>query len=324
MRSRNPALMIAAATAMSLAAGNACAQSFPTKPIRMLVGYPPGGPTDIVARIAGQKLAEAFGQQVVIDNRSGAGGTVALDIGARATPDGHTLMLGANGEISISPSLYTKLPFSVDRDLAPVIQLANSALVMVVFPGLPAQTTKELVALARAKPGTINAASSGTGSTAHLCMELLRMMAKIDLVHVPYKGAAPALTDVIGGHAHLIVTGISGTLPHVKAGRLRPLGVTSEKRQPSLPDVPAIGEAVPGYEVTSWYGLFVPAATPRAVVARLHAESTRALASQDMKDRLAQQGFDPVGGDPEVFRKFIRSETAKWAQVIKTAGVRVE
>jgi len=305
-------------------AGIAHAQSWPTKPIRLLVGYAPGGPTDIIARIAGMKLAEALGQQVVIDNRAGAGGTVALDLGAKATPDGHTLILGANGEISISPSLYAKLPFNVERDLAPIIRLANSALLMVVFPGLPANSVKELVALAQAKPGTINGASSGTGSTAHLCLELFRMTAKVDIVHIPYKGAGPALTDVVGGHAHLIITGISGTLPHVKAGRLRPLGVTSSTRQASVPDVPAIAEQLPGYEVLSWYGLFAPAATPKPVIDRVHAESTRLLATADMKERLAQQGFEPAGGDIPAFRAFIRSETEKWARVIKTAGIKAQ
>jgi tripartite-type tricarboxylate transporter receptor subunit TctC len=307
-----------------LAAGTAHAQAYPTKPIRLLVGYSPGGPTDIIARITGLKLAEALGQQVVIDNRAGAGGTVALDIGAKSNPDGHTLMLGANGEVSISPSLYAKLPFNVERDLAPIIQLANSALLLVVYPGLPANSVKELVALARAKPGTINAASSGAGSTAHLCLELLRMTAKIDLVHIPYKGAGPALTDVVGGHAHLMITGISGTLPHVRAGRLKPLGVTSEKRQSGLPDIPAIAEQLPGYEVLSWYGLFAPAATPRAVTARIHTEASRLLQTADMKERLAQQGFEPAGGDSEVFRTFIRRELDKWAKVIKTAGIKVE
>jgi tripartite-type tricarboxylate transporter receptor subunit TctC len=308
----------------ALAAAVAVAQDYPARPVRLVVPYAPGGPVDIVARITAQKLSETLGQQVVVDNRAGAGGNIALEVVARSSPDGYTLLMGANGTNAINPGLYKKMPVDPEKDLAPVSMVASSALILVVHPSLPAASVKQLIALARSKPGAVMYASSGSGSTAHLSGELFKSMAKVDLLHVPYKGAGPALTDLMAGHVQTMITGISSTLPYVKAGRLRALGVSSEKRQPLLPDVPAIAEQLPGYEVATWYGVFVPAATPRPVVDRLNQAITRIFATPDARARLAAVGADAQTNTSEQFAQAVSKERAKWARIIRESGARAE
>jgi tripartite-type tricarboxylate transporter receptor subunit TctC len=318
MKSR--ALCIAAL----VAAAGACAQEYPARPVRLVVPYAPGGPVDIVARITGQKLTEALGQPFVVDNRAGAGGNIALEVVARSTPDGYTLLVGANGTNAINPNLYRKMPVDPEKDLAPVSMVASSAMILVVHPSLPVTSVKGLIALARSKPGAITYASSGNGSTAHLSGELFKSMAKVDLLHVPYKGAGPALTDLAAGQVQTMITGVSSTLPYVKAGRLKALGVSSEKRQPLLPDVPSIAEQLPGYEVTTWYGVFAPAGAPRPVVDRLNQALVRIFSTPDAQARLAAVGADAHTNAPDQFAQAIARERAKWAKIVKESGARAE
>jgi len=300
------------------------AERYPTKPVRMLVGYPPGGPTDLAARLAAQHLTDALGQQVIVDNRPGAGGTVSATLLAQSNPDGYTLGLGSNGEMAISPNLRRKLPYNPVTDLATVSRIGASQLVLIVHPSVPARSVKELIALAKAKPGAINFASSGTGSTAHLCSELFKSMAAIDIVHVPYKGAGPAMTDLMGGQVQMLITGYSAAVPHVKAGKLRALGVTGAKRLKSAPQLPAIGESVPGYDVTSWYGIVAPRGTPAPIIQRVYREIAAMTRKAEVAERLAALGIEPEGNTPQEFAAQVKSEIAKWGKVIKAAGVTVE
>ena len=310
--------------AVLLSAGSAGAQDYPARPVRMVVPYAPGGPVDIVARITANKLSESLGQQFVVDNRAGAGGNIALEVVARSTPDGYTLLVGANGTNAINPSLYKNMPVDPGRDLAPISMVASSAMILVVHPSLPASNVKELIALARAKPGAVTYASSGSGSTAHLSGELFKNMAKIDLLHVPYKGAAPALTDLVGGQVQSMITGVSSTLPYVKAGRLKALGVSSEKRQPLLPDVPSIAEQLPGYEVNTWYGVFAPAGAPRPLVDKLNRTLVQIFGTPDAQARLAAVGADAHTNTPDQFAQAIARERAKWAKIVKESGARAD
>lgn len=295
--------------------------SYPSRPIRMIVGFPPGGPTDLVARLVGQHLTETLGQQVVTDNRPGAGGAVAGILMVKAAPDGHTLFIASNGEIAISPNLYRKMAYDTVRDLAPVSRIGAAQLVLVVHPSVPAQSVKELIALAKARPGTINFASSGIGSTAQLASEMLKTMAGIDIVHVPYKGAGPALTDVMGGQVQMLITGFSAALTHIKSGKLRPLGVSGAQRVKAMPDLPAIGETVPGYQMNSWYGLFAPAGTPPVVVNRLQSEIAALVKRPDMGERFASLGLEAEASTPREFAAQIQEEIVKWAKVIEIARV---
>ena len=297
--------------------------AYPARPVRMLVGYPPGGPADVTARLFAPSLAEALGQQVVIDNRSGAGGTVAATTLATAAPDGYTIAIMANGELAISPNLR-KVPYDSVRDFAPVSRIGVNQLALVVHPSVQAKTTGELVALAKAKPGSVNFASAGNGSTAHLAGELFRVLAAIDIVHVPYKGAGPAMTDLIGGQVHMLITGYPGALPHIKSGKLRALGVTGAKRLAAAPDLPTIGETVKGYEVTSSYGVMLPARAPRAIVERLHKETAAIVKKPDVAEKLVALGFDPEGGTPAEYAAQIKAELAKWGKLIKAANIKVE
>jgi tripartite-type tricarboxylate transporter receptor subunit TctC len=303
-----------------LACAAAQAQTFPARPVRMVVPLAPGGPVDIVARIVAARLGENLGQQVIVDNRPGAGGSVGGELVARATPDGHTTLFAANGTLAISPNLL-KLPFSVERDLAAVTLVGTSPQILIVHPSLPAQNVKALIALAQSRPGAINYASSGRGATSHLASELFRSAARIDIVHVPYKGAGPALAELVGGNTQMMITGISSTLPYLRDGRLRALGVTSQKRVTALPDVPAIAESLPGYEVTTWYGLMATAGTPAPAVARLYQDTAKAVASIDIKNKLAGVGVEAETSSPEKFSAMIRAETLKWGKIIKAAGV---
>ena len=306
-----------------LGAATADAQQYPNRPIRLIVGYPPGGPSDITARLVAPYLTEALGQQIVIDNRAGAGGTVAATLTARAEPDGYTISIVANGEMAISPNLR-KLPYDPLKDFETVSRIGANQLALVVHPAVQAKSVAELVALAKAKPGTVNFASAGTGSTAHLAGELFKSIAGIDIVHVPYKGAGPALIDLIGGQVHMLITGYPGALPHIKAGRLRALGATGPKRMIAAPDLPTISETVKGYDVTSSYGLVLPLRTPKAIVARLHRETAAIVKKPEVREKLIALGFDPEGNTPAEFAAQIKSELAKWAKVIKIANVKVE
>ncbi|MGE5525727.1 MAG: tripartite tricarboxylate transporter substrate binding protein [Rhodospirillaceae bacterium] len=310
--------------AVALAACAAHAQDYPTRPLRMVVPYAPGGPVDIVGRVVGLKLTEALGQQVIIDNRAGAGGNIALEIVAKAAPDGYTLLMGANGPIAINPSLYRKMPIDTMKDLAPVTMVAASAMILVAHPSVPANTVKELIALAKAKPGGINYASSGSGSTAHLSSELFKSMAGVQMVHVPYKGAGPALADLVGGQVQTMFTGISSTLPYVKSGKLKALAVSSEKRLPIMPEVRAVAEDLPGYEVSTWYGVFLPAGAPNRIVDQLHRVLVQVIATPDARQRLAALGADAHTNTPAEFSAAIRKESAKWAHIIKESGARAD
>ena len=277
---------------------------------------------DIVGRVTAQKLAELLGTQVVVDNRAGANGNIAGEIVARATPDGYTLIMGANGVIAVNPSLYRKMPFDPQKDLAPISLIGTGALLMVVHPSVAARSVADFIELAKNKPGSLNFASSGSGSTAHLCSELLKSMAKIDITHVPYKGAGPALNDVIGGQVQMLISGISSALPQVRSAKLRALGVTSAKRVAAIPEVAPIGDTLPGYEVLTWYGLLAPAATPQAIIRRLHSAVVAGIGAKDTHARMNALGIDAATNTPSQFGASIRDEIAKWAQVVRAAGIR--
>lgn len=300
------------------------ADLFPARPLRMLVGYPAGGPNDITARITAEYLSNVLGQQVIVDNRAGAGGTISATILSQAAPDGYTLGLCANGEMAIAPNLRLKMPYDPLRDFAPVSRVGAGHLALVVPVALPAKTTADFVGLAKAKPGALNFASSGTGSTAHLAGELFKAMAKIDIVHVPYKGAAPALADVIGAQVQMLITGYSGVVPHARAGRLRVLAVTGAQRLKAAPEVPTIGEALPGYEVNSWYGVFAPAATPRALLERFQREIAAMTRTPAVITRMVALGIEPEGNTGKELAAQMKQEIAKWRKVVEVAGVAKE
>ena len=320
-------LALAAITAVSMAAAQpivTTSPAYPAKPVRLVIPFAPGGPVDIVGRIVALKLSDALGQQIIADNRAGANGNIALEIVAKSAPDGYTLLMGANGTNAINPSLYPRLPFDPVKDLAPIGMVASSPMVLVAHPAVTAGSVRELIQFAKAKPGAISFASSGSGSTAHLSGELFNDMAGVKFVHVPYKGAGPALTDLVGGQVQVMFTGISATLPYIRAGKLKALGVSSEKRQPVIPDVPAIAESLPGYEVTTWYGLFAPAKTPPAIIGLLNRALAKIFAAPDTRQRFTALGADPITTSPEQFAATIRNDVAKWAKVIKGSGARAD
>lgn len=290
----------------------------------MLVGFPPAGPTDLTARLAAQYLSEAFGQQVIVDNRPGAGGTVSGMLLTKAEPDGYTLALGSNGEIAIAPNLRKNLPYDPVKDFVAISRIGSGQLVLLVHPGVAAKSASDLVALAKAKPGAINFASSGSGSTAHLAAELFKHMAAIDIVHVPYKGAAPALTDLIGGQVQMLITGYSGAVPHIKSGKLRALAVTGPNRLAAAQEIPTLGETVNGYEVVSWYGIFAPARTPRPVVTRLYQALAAMVKRPQVIERLIALGIEPEGTSPQQFSEQVKQEIVKWGKVVKVANVPLE
>ncbi|MBI3937909.1 MAG: tripartite tricarboxylate transporter substrate binding protein [Betaproteobacteria bacterium] len=300
------------------------AQQYPVRPLRLVVPFPPGGSADTVARIVSQKLSESFAQQVVVDNRPGAATIIGSDIVAKAAPDGHTVLLGSVG-LTINATLMSKLPFDPLRDLAPVTLVTSAPNILVVNPAVVAGSVQDLIVLARAKPRQINFGSAGTGTGNHLAGEMFKVMAGIDIVHVPYKGDAPAVTELVGGQIQMLFVGLAPVLGYVKAGRLRPLAVTSLKRSSLLPDLPTVAESgLPGFESNTWAGLFLPAGTPQPVISRLHAEVARILSLADVKQKLASLAFEAVGNDPQAFGHYVRSEIAKWARVIRQANVRVE
>jgi len=304
---------------------NAQAQNaYPSRPLRMIVPFAPGGSNDIVARLIGHKFAERFGQQVVIDNRGGASGIIGTDIAAKAAPDGYTLLM-MSLTLAVNPSLYKKLPYDTERDLATVSLVATAPLILVVHPSLPVKSLQELIAYAKANPGKLNFGSGGVGSTPHLAGEMLKVMAGLQMTHVPYKGGGPALADLVGGQLQLMLENIPSTLPHVRSGKLRVLALSGRMRSKLMPDVPTLDEAgLKGYEIVGWNGLFVPAATPRNIVSRLHTETFQALAAPDIKERLAAMGAEGVGNTPAQFSEFVKAEIKKWARVARAAGMRVE
>ena len=300
------------------------AQSYPSKPIRFIVPYPPGGLTDVVARTIAQKLTESWGQPVVIDNRGGAGGVIGTEMAAKAIPDGYTILM-AGLPFAVSACVYSKLPYDPIKDFAPVTLVASTPLVLVVHPSLPAKSVKELIALAKSKPGQLNYASSGNGTGTHLSGELLKTMADIKMVHSPYKGGAPGVTALLGGEVQLMFTGLSSAMPHVKAGKLRALGVTTAKRSAAEPDLPTLAEAgLPGFEVDQWLGVLAPAKTPREIVTKFNVEIAKILHMPEVKSRYQKQGIDAVGSSPEQFASYVKAEIAKWAQVVKDSGTRVD
>ncbi|MGJ9416230.1 Bug family tripartite tricarboxylate transporter substrate binding protein [Massilia sp. CMS3.1] len=319
---RTLALAAAALGALALAPFAAQAQAaFPSKPITIVVGFSAGGTTDTLARIIGQHMGRELGQSVMIDNRPGAGGNIGTQMVARAAADGHTLLMGTVGTHAINQSLYKKLAFDPIKDFQPITRVALVPNLLVVHPSQPYKTVKELIAHAKANPGKINFASSGSGTSIHLSAEMFNQMAGVDMQHIPYKGSAPALTDLLSGQTALMFDNMPSVISHVRAGKLRPLAVTTPQRSPALPDVPTIAEAgVPGYSATSWFGLLAPAGTPAPVVAKLNAAILKALADPDVKKKFAEQGAEPHGEKPEQFAEFIRSETAKWGQTVKKSG----
>jgi tripartite-type tricarboxylate transporter receptor subunit TctC len=290
----------------------------------MVVALAAGGPTDVVMRIFATKLSEQLGQQVVVDNRAAAGGSVAGEIVANAPADGYTWFAGANGTIAIAPSLFTKLPFSVSRDFTPLALVGNSPLAVMVHPSVPATSMKDLIALARAKPGAINYGSSGQGGTGHLATELLVMMSGARLTHVPYKGAGPALIGVVGGEVQLLISGLASGLPYIRQKQVRALAVTSPKRLPQLPDVPPVADTVPGYEAGSWYAVLTRTGTPRAIIDRVNREAATAINSPDVNSKLVASGVDPEVLTPEQLGVKIRAETERWAKVVKAAGLKAQ
>lgn len=301
------------------------AQNYPARPLRLIVPTAPGGGTDFTGRLVAAKLSETMGQQVVVENRGGGGGSVGADNAAKATADGYTLLLGSIATHAVNPALYKKLPYDHLKDFAPVSLIGTVPNALVVHPSVPVKSIQEFITYARANPGKINYGSSGVGSPPHLSMELLRSMTGINLVHVPYKGAGPALADLLGGQVQAMCTSLAGLINFVKSGRVRALGVTTAKRNPQLPDVPTIVESgVPGYEVTIWYAVFAPVATPKAIVDKLNAEMVKALNSSEMKERMALQGMDPAPSTPAELTAFVKAESAKWAKAAKDSGATAE
>jgi len=297
---------------------------YPERPIRLIVSYPPGGGTDVTARTIVGKLSEGVGKQFVIDNRSGAGSMIGTDLVAKAAPDGYTLLM-SDTTFGIVPGLYPKVPYDALRDFQPVTQVTSVPVGLVVNPGVPARSVKELVALARAKPGGLNFGSGGVGTPVHMAGELLKIAAKIDIVHIPYKGAGPAFTDLLGGHFQMMFPTLQSAVPHIKSGRLRLLALTTEKRSSAFPDTPTMDEAgVPGVIAVAWFGMHAPRATPKAVVARLHAEVVKVLQDPVIRQRFESEGADIVGSTPEQFSSFVANEITKWTKVVKEAGIKAE
>jgi tripartite-type tricarboxylate transporter receptor subunit TctC len=316
---------LVAATACVTSVAVAQVPAYPSKPVRLVVPFPAGGTTDILARAVAQKLAETWGQSVIVDNRPGAGGNIGTELVAKAPPDGYTLLMGTVGTHAINASVYSKLPYDPVKDFTPVILVAGVPNVLVVNPALPVNSVPGLVAYAKAHPDTLNFASSGSGTSIHLSGELFKVLTGVRMMHVPYKGSAPALADLMGGQVQLMFDNLPSSLPFVKAGRLRALAVTSVTRAAALPDTPTLAESgVPGFEASSWFGILAPAGTPHDVVMCIDTEVARWLASTEARDKLAAQGAIAAGGTPEDFARHIAAESAKWARVVRASGARVD
>jgi tripartite-type tricarboxylate transporter receptor subunit TctC len=309
-----------------LLVGNAHAQTWPQKPVHVIVPFAPGGASDLMPRLVGEKLAAMWGQPVVIENRPGAAGNIGMEAGARAAPDGYTLLAAPNGNLVVNPHMYSKLAYDVFRDLAPVTRIAAVQNVLVVHPDVPASTMKDLVALARAKPGTLNFASPGNGSQAHVGVELLKQRLGLDLVHLPYQGVGPAMKDLLGGRIQLMLAQVPSALPQIKAGKLRPLGVASPAPLATLPDVPTIAASadLPGFEAVSWYALMAPAATPLEVISKIHGDTAKALQMPDVRERLAGMGAEPSGESPGELAARIKAEYDRWGEVVRKANIKAD
>jgi tripartite-type tricarboxylate transporter receptor subunit TctC len=319
---RRSLLLAAALAALPMAA---FAQGYPSKPIRFVVPYPPGGPLDIIARLLGQKVSESVKQPVIVDNKPGAGGNIGADFVAKAQADGYTILMGAVATHAINPTLYAKIPYDAVRDFSPVTQVASTPNVLVVNPSLPVASVADLIAHARANPGKLNFGSGSTGSAGHLAGELFKSAAGVQMTHVPYKGAAPAMQDLIGGQIHLMFDNMASSLTQVRAGRVKALAVTTAKRSSLAPELPTVAESgLAGFDISTWFGIFAPAGTPREAIARLHAEFTRALAAPDVREKMINLGAEPVGNTPAEFATFIRAEAEKYARVIKASGAKVD
>ena len=305
--------------------GLAAAQQYPVKPVRMVIPYPPGGGSDTIGRPLAQKMAEGLGQQIVVENRGGANGNIGMEAVARSAPDGYTLIFALSAQLAINPGLYQKLPYDPLKDFAPITLLGEGGYILVVHPSLPARSLKELLALARARPGQIAYSSSGNGSGGHLAIELMNSMAGIRMLHVPYKGGGPALMDLIAGQVQVLFATQLASWPHIQSGRIRALATSMAKRPASVPDLPTVSEAgLPGYDSGVWYGVLAPAGTPREIVARLNTEAVKALSQSDYRNLLVNNTIEPIGSPPERLSQYIRSELAKWAKVIKAANVRID
>ncbi|HEX6961607.1 MAG TPA: tripartite tricarboxylate transporter substrate binding protein, partial [Lacipirellula sp.] len=300
------------------------AAAYPERPLRLVVPYSAGGSTDTVARIVGQRLSERLGQQIVVDNRTGAGTLIGTEIVARSAPDGYTLLM-ATPPLAVNPSLYSKVPYVLDRDFSAVSNVAASSNLLAVHPALPATTTRELIALLKANPGKHNYGSSGIGGAGHLAMALFASMAGVDIVHVPYKGGAPAVTDLVAGRLSLMMANLTTAQPHIRAGRLRGIGIGTKSRSPLFPELPTLSESgVPGYEANNWNGIVVPAGTPRAVIDRLNGEISAALKDPAIAQRMAGAGLDPIGDTPQQFAQYLKAEAVKWGALVKSAGIKAE
>ena len=301
------------------------AADWPERPVRMLVGFAPGGGTDATARAIAPKLTELLGQQIIIDNRPGATGNIATDIAAKSNPDGYTILMGTIAALAINPALYEKLPFDPIKDLLPVTRAVDSTNVLVLHPSVPAKSVKELIALAKAKPGSLNCGSSGVGGAGHLALELFNLQTGTRIVHVPYKGGGPAMIDLLGGNIQLIFATAASSVGHIKSGKIRALAVTTLKRSPLVPDLPTVAETgLKGFEANNWYGILVPARTSRAIVMRLNKDISTALMTPDIKELLFKQGLDVAPESPEAFGAYIKSELAKWGKVVKAAGLKAD
>jgi tripartite-type tricarboxylate transporter receptor subunit TctC len=315
-------LLVLAAFALC---GAAAAQPFPSKPIRFLVTFPPGGSSDLIARAMAPRMSERLGQQVMVENRPGAGGNIGVDAVAKSTPDGHTIGLAAAGALAVNPSLYPSMPYNVERDLAPVSMVAMIPFFLISTSATPFANLKELIGSAKARPGSLSLAHGGNGTAMHLTGELFKQMAGVDLVAVPYKGSGPAAADVLGGQVPLAVVDVASALANVRAGKLKALAVSTSRRISAAPDVPTFAEAgVPGYESVGWFGVVAPAGTPAIAVERLNAEIVAALGAADVRERVLASGAEPLTGTPQEFAAMIRDETRKWAQVIRMANVRLQ
>jgi tripartite-type tricarboxylate transporter receptor subunit TctC len=313
-------LVLAAALVGDIATAQ---QGYPVKPVRLIVPFPPGGSTDIVGRVAAQSLGEMWGQQVTVDNRGGASGQIGVELAAQASPDGYTLVIGHIGTFGVNPSLYPKLRYDAVKDFAPISLIARVPNLLAVHPSLPVKTVRQLVDMARLRPGTLDYGSSGSGSAPFLCVEFFKMLTKTDIVHIAYKGTGPMLTDLIAGHISLTINGVPPLLPHVKAKRLNAIAVASDRRLGLLPDIPTIRESgVPEYEVTQWYGMLAPASTPRVLVNRINADIQTFLARPETAARMSSEGAIPSGSSPEEFGALIRTEIERWAKVVKATGAK--
>jgi tripartite-type tricarboxylate transporter receptor subunit TctC len=314
----------AAAALIAGASGDAMAQSFPTRPVRMIVPYPAGGGTDIISRTVAQKLGEKWGQQVIVDNRAGANGIIGTDLAAKSKPDGYTLVVVIATQ-AINPALYPKIPYNSETDFAPVSLMAQYPFILTTHPSIPAKSVREFIALAKKRPGELSYASSGNGSGPHLGFELFKSMAGINVVHIPYKGAGPANTELISGQVQAFFNNILAGKPHIQSGRLRVIAATSAKRSQAMPEIPTFAESgVPGFDVTGWYALLAPAGTPASIVNKVQSDTTASLRIPDVAARLSSEGAEPVGSSPEVLTKFLQTETQKWAKVVKVANIKID